>query len=491
MNYESSNEFIKKLESENYEIGSFDVYLNKTKELIKENSNLSDEKVDEILASMPTTHRASIVDKKLKEYIGYIGVHNIDAKNEMASVRFEVNRELSEDEKGEITDTYLDFIGNVLNLNNIENFDYITKGNVDSKKQTFVASNIVIPDKFLENGISKETLEKYKGWYNVPNLSMPFTIKANNQDVGIIGVSNLIWSNKRAALNIFFDKNINDDLAIELGSYTVDKYLVYLHESNIHNVTTSVSGSDKEKLEIINNSSMNYYGTLPFYSSYNGNIESSYMFQHVPGMKKENGLYIPENKILVDTNKEKDEMSKIIEFPNGYKAIVPTEFEKENISLNEVVKDHISAMQHREDFTMPLGEDKYFIQEGNGKYGMSKAVANYSYVLFDENKDYSGYINILRTNADNKNAEIEIGIKPDIQNKGLGTMLLNGFYNELFSIGYASVTSAIFDFNKPSLKLHEKVAEFNGSRIESYYINGKLWDMNFYTKVNPEAVSRR
>lgn len=491
MDYESSNEFIKKLESKNYEIGSFDVYLDKTKELIKENSNLTDEEVLEILSSMPTTYRASIISKDTKEYVGYIGIHKIDAQHEIASVRFEVVNNLSDEHKEEITETYLDFIGKTLNINNIENFDYITKGNVDSKKETFVVSNIVIPNEFLESSVSKETLEKYRNWYNVPNLSMPFTIKANNQDVGIIGLSNLIWSNKRASLNIFFDKNFDDDLAIELGSYIIDKYLVYLQESNIHNVTTSVSGSDKEKLEIIKNSSMNYYGTIPFYSSYNGNIESSHMFQSVPGMKKENGLYIPENKILIDTNKTKDETSRIIEFPNGYRAIVPSEFEKEKISLNEVVKDHIKAMQHREDFTMPLGEDKYFIQEGNGKYGMSKAVANYSYVLFDENNHYSGYINILRTNAENKNAELEIGIKPDMQNKGLGTMLLNSFYNELFSVGYASVTSTIFEFNKPSLKLHEKVAEFNGSRIDCYYINGKLWDMNFYTKVNPEIVSRR
>ena len=69
---------------------------------------------------------------------------------------------------------------------------------------------------------------------------------------------------------------------------------------------------------------------------------------------------------------------------------------------------------------------------------------------------------------------------------GLGKELLNSFYNELFRRGYASVTSAIFEFNKPSLKLHEKVAEFNGTRIDSYFINGRLWDMNFYSKVNPE-----
>lgn len=109
---------------------------------------------------------------------------------------------------------------------------------------------------------------------------------------------------------------------------------------------------------------------------------------------------------------------------------------------------------------------------------------NYSYIILNENNDYSGYINILRNNANGKNAEIEIGIDPKLQHRGLGTTVINRFYDELFSIGYASVTSAVFNFNNPSLKLHDKVAELNGIRLEAYYINGKLWNMNYYSKIN-------
>ena len=58
------------------------------------------------------------------------------------------------------------------------------------------------------------------------------------------------------------------------------------------------------------------------------------------------------------------------------------------------------------------------------------------------------------------------------------------FYDELFSIGVASVTSYVFEFNNLSIKLYEKVAELNGIRLELYYINQNLWDMNFYSKVN-------
>ena len=185
---------------------------------------------------------------------------------------------------------------------------------------------------------------------------------------------------------------------------------------------------------------------------------------------------------LLDTDKK--ELSERIDLGNGFKMISPKSFEKEGIDSNKVLQEHIKAMQNREGFTVPLGEDKYFLQKGNGNYGISKALMNYSYVVLDENNSYSGYINILRSNANGKNAEVEIGIDPKLQHKGLGTVVINRFYDELFSTGVASVTSAVFEFNNPSIKLHEKVAELNGIRLESYYVNGKLWNMNLYSKTN-------
>ena len=185
---------------------------------------------------------------------------------------------------------------------------------------------------------------------------------------------------------------------------------------------------------------------------------------------------------FLDTKKK--EMDNKIELPNGFKMVKPSVFEEENIDFDTVLQEHIKAMQNREGYTIPLGEDKYFLQKGNGNYGISKALHNYNYIVLDDKNHYAGYINILRTNANGKNVELEIGIDPKLQHKGLGTSVINRFYEELFSVGVASVTSSVFSFNNPSMKLHEKVAELNGIRLESYYVNGKLWDMNFYSKVN-------
>lgn len=478
--------FIAKLQTNNYLIGSFDAYIELSKELIKNNSVISDEEVETILKSMPITYRAAITNKN-GDYIGYIGLYNVDAKNNTSSIRFEVNNDLSKDDKNEILNEFKKYLSDSLNITEIEELIYTTNKQAEVEKKEIVpSSNIIISNQLLIPGISEEDLEKFSQDYTIPKLQLPFTIKNNDRTIGIIGLSSLIWSNKRANLNIFLDKGLGDDISNELSGYIIDDYINYVHDSNVHNITLSVNGSNKNMLEILNNTNMNYYGQIPFAAISGDNIESNLMFQHIPNMKKEGGILIPDNNSIslssLDTDKK--ELSEKIDLGNGFKMISPKSFEKEGIDSNSVLQDHIKAMQNRDGFTIPLGEDKYFLQKGNGNYGISKALMNYSYVVLDENNNYSGYINILRSNADGKNAEVEIGIDPKLQHKGLGTVVINRFYDELFSTGVASVTSAVFEFNNPSIKLHEKVAELNGIRLESYYVNGKLWNMNLYSKTN-------
>jgi len=477
------NRYVEKFKTENFSIGSFDVYQEDAKNLIIKNSEKTSEEAESILKKMPTTYRASILDNN-GNYLGYIGLYNVEAKEDKASIRLEVNKDLQDHEIKEIEDTFKNWMSESLNLTDIEEKIYIDPNTVGiSQKRVEPKINIILDSNYLVPGISEETLESFSKDYTIPKMQFPFTIKSNDMILGIVGLSNVIWSNKRANLNIFLNKDLDSNIVNDLSSYIIDDYINYVHKSNIHNVTLSVAGSDKDKLDIIKNTNLNYYGFIPYGTVSDNKIESNMMFQHIPNMKKENGIYVPENiskdKSIFD--KEKKELDSIIEIGDGYKLVRPTTLNEE---LNSVVDGHISAMQNRDNYTIPLGEDKYIIQKGNGNYGISKAVSNYDYVLLDTNNNYSGYINILRNNADNKNAEIEIGIDPKLQGNGLGKKVVNAFYEELFSIGYASVTSAVFEFNNPSIKLHEKVAELNGIRLESYYINGKLWNMNYYTKIN-------
>ena len=481
-----TKEFISKLETKNYLIGSFDAYESKSRLLIKNNSNLSEEEIEIIIKSMPTTYRASIINKD-GEYIGYIGLFDINAQYNTASIRLETNTQLIEEEKQEIINEFKDYMIKSLNLTQVNELIYQNGQSIELEKQEITPkSNIIIPNNLLIPGISSETLERLSQDYEIPKLHIPFTIKTSDKVIGIIGLSNLIWSNRRANLNIFLDKSIDSDIATELSGYLIDDYINYAHESNIHNITISVNGSNTNIIELLNNTNMNYYGQIP-YGAINGDkVESNMMFQHLPNMKKENGIIIPENRqISVSTlSTQKNSLSETIDLHNGFKMVSPKAFEREEIDLNKVLDEHINAMQNREQFTIPLGEDKFILQKGNGNYGISKLFMNYSYIILNEKNDYAGYINILRNNANSKNAEVEIGIAPKLQHRGLGTTVINRFYDELFSIGYASITSSVFEFNNQSIKMHEKVAELNGIRLESYYINGKLWNMNYYSKVN-------
>lgn len=481
-----NDNFITKLETNKYLIGSFDAYIETTKQLIKNNSNITDEEVETILKGMPTTYRAAIISKDGK-YLGYIGLYNVDAKNNVASIRFEVNNDLNENDKVEILNEFNKYLQDSLNITEIQEIVYTTKSQTEIEKKEIVpSSNIKIANQLLIPGVSEKDLERFSQDYSIPRLQFPFTIKNNDRVIGIIGLSNLIWSNKRANLNIFLDKSLGSDISNELSGYIIDDYINYVHNSNVHNITLSVNGSNKEMLDLLNRTNMNYYGFIPFGAISGNNIESNMMFQHIPNMKKNNGILIPDNSSISTSmlDSEKKELSEKIELNDGFKLVRPSSFEKENIDSNKVLEGHIKAMQNRDGFVIPLGEDKYFLQKGNGNYGISKSLMNYSYVVLDNNDNYAGYINILRSNANGKNVEVEIGIDPTLQHNGLGTTVINKFYDELFSIGVASVTSAVFEFNNPSIKLHEKVAELNGIRLESYYVNGKLWDMNLYSKVS-------
>ena len=478
--------FIAKLETNKYLIGSFDAYIETTKKLIKKNSNITDEEVETILKGMPTSYRAAITNKD-GEYLGYIGLYNLDAQNNSSSIRFEVNKDLEKSDKTEILDEFNKYLRDSLNITEIQETLYTTESQTEIEKKEIISnSSIIISNELLIPGVSEADLERFSQDYSIPRLQLPFTIKNNDRTVGIIGLSNLIWPNKRANLNIFLDKSLGTDISNELSGYIIDDYINYVHRSNIHNITLSINGSNKNMLNLLSKTNMNYYGLIPFGAINGNNIESNMMFQHIPNMKKNNDILMPNNNLIpasiLDT--EKKELSEKIELNNGFKMIIPSSFETENIDLNKVLKGHIKAMQNRDKFAIPLGEDKYFLQKGNENYGIYKALMNYTYVIINENNDYVGYINILRSNANGKNVDVEIGIDPTLQHNGLGTTVINKFYDELFSIGVASVTSAVFEFNNPSIKLHEKVAELNGIRLESYYVNGKLWNMNFYSKVN-------
>ena len=492
MDYVSSNKFIKKLESKNFQIGSFDVYLEKSKGLI--NSNLEYFKrirksflsEDDVLKNLPTIYRASIVDKESNEYVGFISAYDVDNQNKKASLIFVSDNNLSNEQINEIIDEYKKFIYDDLAISTYEDISIISDKDYINEHNDIKTSVISFQSNYLKDNIDSKIIDKYKDMgYVVPNLSFIKEIVDGNRSIGIIGLSNLIWSNNRANLNVFFDKGVDDKYIEQLGPMVIDEYLDYIHQNKLHNVSIAVSGSDSKLLQAVENSNMDFYAAIPFASRTGNIVESNYLFQHYPNMNHES-LLKPDNKMIIDDTPI-TELDDVMKLNNAFIAISPRLFEERNIDVQKIVKGHINALQHRPNFSIPLGEDKYMLQEGNGKYGISKAVLNYQYIIFDNNLDYCGIASILRRNG--KNAEIEVGLKPTLQHQGLGKIITEEFYKQLFKHGYMSATSAVFDFNNPSNRLITKLANYNGTRIESYYINGKLWNMNFYTKTNENTTA--
>lgn len=113
-------------------IGSFDTYLDTSKEPIKSNANLSTEEAEMILESMPTTSRATIIDKKGN----YIDLFDIDSQNNISSIRFEVNNNLSSIDKNEILTEFRKYLNDSLNINDIEKIVYKTKSSMEIEKKT-------------------------------------------------------------------------------------------------------------------------------------------------------------------------------------------------------------------------------------------------------------------------------------------------------------------------------------------------------------------
>ena len=498
MKYISSNQFVKKLESDNYEIGSFNTFLKKIRESLSynldniENIN-SNIHAGKIMWQFLKSHfRGSVIDKKTREYVGFISVYNIDNQHKNASLIFisDSNINLTKEQINEIVEKYKDFIYNDLGISIYKDITIISNNTFFNEHNNINIPTIDFHSEYLKDLTNSKVIEEYKNMgYNIPKLYLPFIkeIFAGERRIGIIGLSNLLWSNNRANLNVFFDKSIDDKYIEELAPIVIDEYLDYIHKNNLHNVSIAVSGSDSKLLQSIENSNMDFYASIPFASKTGNIVDSSYLFQSYPNMNKKD-LIKPQNKIIMDDTPISP-LDEVMEINDSFIAISPKVFEKYNIDMQKIVKGHINALQHRSTYSIPLGEDKYMLEEGNGKYGISKIILKYDYIILNHNFDYCGIAGIIRTNG--KNAEIEVALTPTMQHQGLGKIVTEELYKQLFKHGYMSATSAVFDFNNPSNKLITKLANYNGTRIESYYINGKLWDMHYYTKIKEEAKSKK
>lgn len=162
MDYVSSNKFIKKLESKNFQIGSFDVYLEKSKGLI--NSNLEYFKrirksflsEDDVLKNLPTIYRASIVDKESNEYVGFISAYDVDNQNKKASLIFVSDNNLSNEQINEIIDEYKKFIYDDLAISTYEDISIISDKDYINEHNDIKTPVISFQSNYLKDNIDSK-----------------------------------------------------------------------------------------------------------------------------------------------------------------------------------------------------------------------------------------------------------------------------------------------------------------------------------------------
>lgn len=507
-------DFIKKFETPKFLLGSFDVYSDTTRKLIRDNYRSEfDPKVvrrtdandhaGEVLGEIKNHNfRYAIVSKRKQEYVGYIALFDIDRQYDKASIRFETNEELSDEEKEEILSVYRDYMSQSISIKNIEHVVYgsnktpIIDMPKKEEKETVEAPSIILERGLtIDPGVSEETKKKFEEQYKGSTEDKDFlcTIKANSMEIGIIGLSNLDWGNKRADLSLFLDKGIDKKIVQDLSGEIIDNYLDFVHKNSVHNVRLLVGASNELMLRLARGSKLNYYGESPF-SSLNGNdIESALMFQGLPYLEKQKGV-IRDSKQSIgvsDIPILKEKMDPIVTLDNGFRLVSPSAFEEEHINFDRVLQGYIKAMQDRKNFTIPLGQDEYGLQHGYGKYGLSKTLGKYEYVILDPKNNYSGHQKIIRKNANGLNYEIETAVAPRLQGQGLGTEANLKFDEQLFATGIASVTAHVYSENARSQNMFGKIAEECGTRINCYYINGELHDMTVFVKTNPAIEESR
>lgn len=113
---------------------------------------------------------------------------------------------------------------------------------------------------------------------------------------------------------------------------------------------------------------------------------------------------------------------------------------------------------------------------------------SYRWIAVDSNEVAVGTIDTFACNRRFGTFKYGLALAPFEQGKGYGAemieMVLRFYFNEL---GYQKVTPHVFSFNKPSLKLHEKMGFVQEGRLRSMVFTGsKYYDEIYFGMTREE-----
>lgn len=296
--------------------------------------------------------------------------------------------------------------------------------------------------------------------------------------VGLIGFKNLIQSNQRTNIDLILSEELTEEKSLEYGSEALKMISDYSFNAlNLHNLLCQ--DSNLESYDMYVDAGYEYIGSRHAAKLGNDSFKDVHLFQKLPSSNMVNKSVIVPNNIIINkpNNLSINELPEIV---NGQEItlIKPDQLDNKTISY---VRRRLGKSMNDSYDASAMGEYKMIYNDFRLNNKLS-GKGQFDYLILDENGNPIGYVDRLHVDKKNFCTDIEINIfNKSTRNKGYGHKAYELYVNVLRNSGYISIGSVVFDFNKPSLNMHEKLG-FNpyAIRNESYFAFGKLNDMHYY-----------
>ena len=461
-----------------------------------------------VLDSMDYDYRGSIVDKD-NNYIGFISLYGVKPFSQSAGIRIGLYKPLDDKDLCDIIRVFSSWAKDSINIQKIRKVQFVTPDSINTYSSSKLSDDIVsglvgsiaqldANEKDVRNSYptiitpSKTLIVPVKLPDKLNSLAdlfliddpreicLPHTICVNDKDIALLGLKNVTSYNRRADLELWSLPEFSPK-TIAAG---INEYTRFVQKRGLFNIECDVANSEEDKLIALVDSNYDRCGSIK-YGRYNGICaESLHVFQNYPGMPHTSKLNLSDiidcQKYYSDREFNKYLMSDILTLDNGYTLYSPEHLLYEGYDINKILNGHVKATLNWDNFSIPLGcYAKRIFEWGKiGEYGLACDFMDYTYILLDYQKNYSGFINICYNSG--KNVEIELGIVPEKQGQHIGYFVLEAFYRELFRQGCLSVTYNVFEFNEKSQRLQQKFTSKEGTRNYDSYAYGRLWNSDFY-----------
>lgn len=300
-----------------------------------------------------------------------------------------------------------------------------------------------------------------------------FAIINDNQLIGLIGYSRMKLCNQRTNIWIQMDPYLDMDKQVFFGEEALDAFIKYSYDSmNLHNIMIQVPAFNKQALEILRNSNMQYLGSSVATALYQNDLYyNTVYYQTTKESYLENYKHI--EKI--------DKSCRRIMIPNDSKLSELVQGDKVSLvkckSPTDKQISKCAEILNNPKVGIPFGWYKVNWND----YRARKYLSNSEYLVLKE-EELVGCVNLFRKDVRSHNAELEIMIGEQYQKKGYGREALTLLLRDAFENGgYVNLLSSIFSFNDKSQNLHESMGYHKfGSRMESYYAYGEFHGIDMY-----------